>query len=87
MSTQEQKPQIIRHLLAGHPLTPIQALNSFGCLRLASVIHKLRSKHGFTMIQSRPAPASDKRKKYAQYFISPGPDLLKARVLANIQDL
>ena len=37
-----QKEQIKRHLLVRKSITPIQALNMFGCFRLAAVIYKLK---------------------------------------------
>lgn len=40
MRTQTQ--QIEKHLSSGKPLTPIQALNKFGCFRLAARINDLR---------------------------------------------
>lgn len=39
--TQNQK--IKTHLLSGKSLTPIQALNKFGCFRLASRVNDLRN--------------------------------------------
>jgi len=41
MSTQTQNAQILKHLRAGKHLTPIEALNRYGCLRLASRIQDL----------------------------------------------
>jgi len=38
-----QKEQIKKHLLSRKSITPIQALNKFGCLRLAAVIYKLKN--------------------------------------------
>lgn len=37
-----QRDQIWAHLESGKTLTPIQALDKFGCLRLAARIHELR---------------------------------------------
>ncbi len=36
---------IERHLLAGHTVTPLEALSRWGCYRLGSVIHRLRERH------------------------------------------
>ena len=36
------------HLLRGKPITPIQALNLFGCFRLAAVIFNIREE-GYTV--------------------------------------
>lgn len=37
-----QKEQIKKYLLSRKTITPIQALNKFGCFRLAAVIYKLK---------------------------------------------
>lgn len=55
--TQEQA--ILRWLDEGQELTPIQALNSFGCFRLASRICNLRKK-GYAI-------ESERRNGYAVY--------------------
>ena len=36
------------HLLRGKPITPIQALNLFGCFRLAAIIFNIRAE-GYTV--------------------------------------
>ena len=38
-----QKEQIKKYLLSRKTITPIQALNKFGCFRLAAVIYKLKN--------------------------------------------
>ena len=40
-----QKAYILDALKSGAKITPITALNSFGCFRLAAVIHELRKEH------------------------------------------
>jgi hypothetical protein len=37
-----QNMQILEHLKSGRQITPIDALNSYGCMRLAARIHELR---------------------------------------------
>jgi len=37
-----QKAQIRTHFVNGGTLTPLDALNQYGCFRLASVVHTLR---------------------------------------------
>jgi len=39
-----QNNDILRHLKAGNSITPIDALNLFGCFRLAARIYELRTK-------------------------------------------
>lgn len=44
-----QKSEILKHLEAGNSITPIEALQKFGSLRLADVIFKLkREGHNIT---------------------------------------
>jgi hypothetical protein len=43
MKTQNEK--ILTYLKAGRKLTPLQALNKFGCFRLSARIHDLREEH------------------------------------------
>tara|TARA_R110000868_G_scaffold349032_1_gene610339 strand:- start:133 stop:348 length:216 start_codon:yes stop_codon:yes gene_type:complete len=37
-----QKEKILLHLKTGSEITPIEALNKYGCFRLAAVIHVLK---------------------------------------------
>jgi hypothetical protein len=43
---QTQIERVFDWLVAGNTITPLQALDMFGSLRLGSIIHKLR-KHGW----------------------------------------
>lgn len=44
-----QKQMIEEYLLAGNAITPIEALELFGCFRLAAIIHQIREKrHVYT---------------------------------------
>ena len=38
-----QNKAILKHLKAGRKITPIQALNLYGCFRLSARIHNLRA--------------------------------------------
>ena len=63
-TTQEQL--ILNHLQKGFSITPIQALNLFGCFRLASRISNLRKK--YIIMDDWVKTASGKRvKKYFMY--------------------
>lgn len=42
-TTDSQKKRILRYLLNGYSLTPIDALNLFGCFRLGARIWELRN--------------------------------------------
>jgi hypothetical protein len=42
METQTQKEAILRHLQSGRTITPLEALNLYGCFRLGARIWELR---------------------------------------------
>jgi len=42
MTTTSQSTQILAALKAGQHITPIDALNRFGCMRLGARIHELK---------------------------------------------
>lgn len=50
LSTESQKKLILDWLSEGHSITALQALNMFGCLRLASRICDLKSE-GFPIVK------------------------------------
>lgn len=46
MTKQTQEQRIEKHLLQpGATLTPLEALQTFGCFRLAAVMHRLKDRH------------------------------------------
>jgi len=62
-----QCKDIKAHLTAGHSLTALEALQRFGCFRLAARINDLRAegmKIGTRMIE-------ENGKVYAQYYLTP----------------
>lgn len=52
MTTDTQCKQIAAHLEGGNTITALEALNLFGCFRLASRIHDLRVQ-GYNIIVDR----------------------------------
>ena len=60
-----QTKQILKHLQKGKTITAIQALNLFGCFRLASRINDLGR---MGIIVDRVTVVKDK-KRFAKYFI------------------
>jgi hypothetical protein len=58
-----QKEQIKKYLLSRKTITPIQALNKFGCFRLAAVIYKLKNE-GLKIVTEIEY---NKKKQYAKY--------------------
>lgn len=65
-SKSSQVNLIEQHLKSGKPITPIEALNLYGCFRLGARIWDLKSK-GLNIITTM---IKDGRKKYAQYSLS-----------------
>lgn len=66
MNTKTQREAIADHLKAGHALTPLEALNLFGCLRLGARVWELKREGlniGCTMVET---PSG---KRVAQYSI------------------
>lgn len=71
MKTQAQK--ILKHLQSGKPLTPITALNRFGCFRLAARISDLR-KDGYTIFTDT---ITKDGKSFASYKLSKNIKILR----------
>jgi hypothetical protein len=61
-----QAQRILRHLQAGHSLTPLEALERFGCFRLAARVHELR-REGYAVLEETVTTAQGKR--VARYFL------------------
>ena len=66
-----QEKQILRHLQSGRSITPFEALEFYGCLRLASRIENLRK----TYPDIETNIIGHKGKKYASYRLKPKEDL------------
>ena len=63
--TVKQTEAIKEHLEAGNTITSIEALNKFGCFRLASRIHDLKTE-GYVV--DKIMITGENNKRYAQYF-------------------
>lgn len=61
-----QKQQIKEHLKSGKPITPIDALNKYGCFRLGARIYDLR-REGMTIEREM---ITRKGKSYASYRLA-----------------
>lgn len=63
--TETQKNNILAHLKEGKTITPLEALNLYGCFRLAAIIFILRNDLGLNIVTER---IKTKKGKYvAQY--------------------
>lgn len=65
-SSASQNAQIAAYLMDGNKLTQLDALNLFGCFRLASRIHDLRER-GLNIVKERIQTSSGKY--VAQYSL------------------
>lgn len=68
-SNKTQKQAIKDYLMAGHKITPLDALEMFGCLRLGAQIFNLK-KEGLP-IEMNMKKDENTGKHYAVYFLSP----------------
>lgn len=57
---------ILKHLQSGLPLTPIEAMKRYQCMRLAAVVHTLRDR-GYAIITTM---TGNGRKRYATYSMN-----------------
>jgi len=62
---ESQNKMILRHLTQGNSITPIDALNLFGCFRLSARVHDLKA-DGHNIKTDRIARGN---KRYAQYTL------------------
>jgi hypothetical protein len=65
MRLTNQKYQILNYLQSGKKITPLEALDQFGCMRLASRISELRDE-GYPI---ETKMMSDKDKRWAEYSL------------------
>lgn len=65
MRLTNQKYQILNHLQSGKKITPLEALDQFGCMRLASRISELRDE-GYPIETQMKA---NKEKRWAEYSL------------------
>lgn len=54
------------YLMAGGTITPLEALEKWGCFRLAARIHDLRTKHGMSIIEEDVCRDGV---RFARYFV------------------
>ena len=67
-NTDSQCSAILEHLKKGLSITPLEALNRFGCFRLSARIHDLRHKQGYDIMTERVLTSNGKY--VAQYRLA-----------------
>lgn len=68
MSVESQNSQILQHLKAGQSITPLEALDKYGCLRLGARIYDLKSEMGVE-IDREMVKDEETQKRFARYRI------------------
>lgn len=68
-SSESQNKRIFAYLMEGHRITSLEALNLFGCMRLASRISDIRRDHPEVNIKVDRIETATKKKE-AQYYVS-----------------
>ena len=63
MNTKSQNEEILLHLQSGKPITPLEALEKFGCFRLGGRIYELKQQ-GHSIVTNM---VTKNGKRYAQY--------------------
>jgi len=61
-----QTTNILKHLKQGNTITPLEALNKFGCMRLGARIYDLKKK-GYNI---EPKIVEQDGKHYAEYKLT-----------------
>lgn len=68
-----KKQRVLEHLLKGGAITPLEALNMFGSLRLGAIIFELRQ-DGYNIDTKR---VSNGRSCFARYRLRPEQELFQ----------
>ncbi|MBU1308795.1 MAG: helix-turn-helix domain-containing protein [Gammaproteobacteria bacterium] len=68
-----QEDRVLNHLMQGRTITPFQALNEYGSLRLGAIIYDLKHK-GHNIINEWEHN-QDTGKRYARYRLMPKDEL------------
>lgn len=66
-ASKSQKERILEHLLSGKSISPLEALNLYGSLRLGARIADIRSEGYIVYMEMVKDPKTGKR--YAQYYM------------------
>ena len=65
---ESQSGRILKHMQEGYGITPITALNKYGCFRLAAVVFNLK-REGHNI---RTTIIKENNKKFARYKLTQG---------------
>lgn len=66
-----QSKQIKHYLEGGNKITPLEALDKFGCFRLAAIVHKLKEQG----LKIKTTMMKEGQKTFAEYSIDKSDDM------------
>lgn len=66
-----QSKQIKHYLEGGNKITPLEALDKFGCFRLAAIVHKLKEQG----LKIKTTMIKEGQKTFAEYSIDKSDDM------------
>ncbi|MBU1096865.1 MAG: helix-turn-helix domain-containing protein [Bacteroidetes bacterium] len=78
-----QEQEILDYMLSGNKISPLEALNKFGCLRLGARIYDLQKKYKNLVIETKLVTRNNK--KFSEYWIDKFPLFLEKRTNKNLQ--
>lgn len=84
MTTDTQRDQILKHLMACKPITPLEALHHFKCMRLGARIWELKQPKFGSHPISRRMKAMSSGKVVAEYYYDYGHALKDAKDQAAV---
>lgn len=67
-----KKDKVLAHLKRYGKITPIQALNKYGCMRLADIIFKLRKDYDIKTLETATTDQYGNKVYYATYVMDRG---------------
>lgn len=71
MTTDAQSKLILEHLRTNGSITPMEALNLYGCMRLCARIYDLKAEgHNIITIMTIGKKASGRPSRYARYVLN-----------------
>lgn len=82
MRRESQKSKIMKHLAEGNSITPLDALEKFGCFRLAAIVHNIKQERKF--MENKDLVTTMVTNKFGVKY---GSYKLKSKIKQNINSL
>tara|TARA_R110001583_G_scaffold6515_2_gene33112 strand:+ start:8356 stop:8640 length:285 start_codon:yes stop_codon:yes gene_type:complete len=82
MRRESQKSKIMKYLAEGNSITPLDALEKFGCFRLAAIVHNIKQEREF--MENKDLVTTMVTNKFGVKY---GSYKLKSKIKQNINSL